>query len=192
MNIFAYLRIVIFRALRKVVSYLTPANSAVTSHAILPVEQEALDVIHLLNNDDFEGIHRKFVVPLRWLLSPQTLQEGWRVIRREAGPIVDIGHPVISAGWFWTTIKVPIQFKYTSLVLVLQTTCKGGICGLRFVPKTSAGFVIDWSQPIYVDPAAFTEVKLQVGSTLKTHGTLTLPRDDGDSLSPYLQVLSTA
>lgn len=178
MYIFAILRIMVFRAWRKVVSYFTPVNSAVTGHTSLPIDQEVLDVIHLLKNGDFEGVHRKFVVPLRWFLSAQTLQ-GWRVIRRDAGPIVDIGHPVISANWFTTTIKVPIQFKYTSLALILQTTSKGGIFGLRFVPKTSAGFVIDWSQPIYVDPAAFTEVKLQVGSTFKTHGTLTLPRDDG-------------
>lgn len=181
-----------FHALRKVVvSLFTPANNpAVTGNLSLPVEhQEALDVIHLIQNDDFEGLHSKFVIPLRWLLSAQTIQDGWRVIRREAGPIVDIGDCVISAGWLTTTVKVAIQFKYTSLALVLTKT-KGGILGLRFVPKPSAGFAIDWRQPIYVDPAGFTEVKLQVGSTFKTQGTLTLPRDDDHKKCACIIMLS--
>lgn len=147
----------------------------------ISAERYALEVIELLKKDDFEGLRKKFVVPLRWFLSGRLLQDGWSDVRREAGPVVGlVGDPVVSVGvggWF-VTIKVPVQFKYTTLALILRTTSQGGIFGLRFVPKSLAGFVTDWRQPAYVDPAAFTEIKLQIGSTLKTSGTLTLPRDE--------------
>ena len=177
MYIFATLYVKVLRALRKVYSYLTSTNSTHSSYVNVSAEHDALEVIELLKNDDFEGLHKKFVVPLRWFLSTRLLQKGWSDVRRGAGPIVLIGHSVISMGWF-VTIKVPIQFKYTSLALIVRTTSKGGIFGLRFVTKSLAGFAIDWRQPTYVDPAAFTEIELQIGSTLKTSGTLTLPRND--------------
>ncbi|KAJ5308876.1 hypothetical protein N7508_004255 [Penicillium antarcticum] len=112
---------------------------------------------------------------LRFFLANSLLEKSWKIICKSFGPLQSIGNPVITSGWWFTSVNVPLRFQRAEFGMLLQMTPTGGLVGLRFLPTSALGLGSGWQRPYYADHGACeSEIILGKGD-LKVGGTLCLP-----------------
>ncbi|KAM5364349.1 hypothetical protein ACJZ2D_011546 [Fusarium nematophilum] len=138
----------------------------------------AANTIQLLQDGSWAELRGQFVLPLQYLLTETVLKKGWEVVTATAGPVEQVGQPVISTGWF-PTAKVPVHFARANLAVIFQMRSSGRLIGLRVSPLGIAGLGQDWRPPPYAELGAEREVDLRLGSKLEVPGVLCLPKLEG-------------
>ncbi|KAF2719340.1 hypothetical protein K431DRAFT_347992 [Polychaeton citri CBS 116435] len=85
-------------------------NAARQEHARL----KALQVVKILQNEDWSDLRRQFHPMLRWLLRESVLRQGSRALHMSTGPITGFGVPQVSTSWL-APVKTPVDFKRTKM-----------------------------------------------------------------------------
>jgi pimeloyl-ACP methyl ester carboxylesterase len=138
----------------------------------------AADTIQMLQDGDWAGLRRRFVLPLRLLLTETTLRKGWQMITATTGPIERVGMPVISTTFF-TSARIPVHFSRANMAVTLQMLSSGRLFGLRVSPLLAAGLGRNWQHPLYAERGYAREIDIELGSKLEVTGTICLPRHVG-------------
>ncbi|OQE29475.1 hypothetical protein PENSTE_c002G10144 [Penicillium steckii] len=93
------------------------------------------------------------------------------VVQKSFGRLESTEDPIITLGWFLTTVKVPLQLQHAEFGIVLPFTSAGGLIGLHFT-----GLGKEWQSPSYADKEA-AEIDLVLGQgKFNVGATLCLPR----------------
>lgn len=147
-------------------------------------------ILSQLQHGEFRKVRQQFPWFLRWILPESLLRKGWELISTGAGGFVRAGDPVVSPGRLLTTAKVPVQFKYARLALVLSMTRSQSLVGLRFLPLALAGLSPAWQPPSYANINNFNEIELKIGRKLKVGASLTIPKCSKEKPVPCLILLA--
>jgi hypothetical protein len=126
------------------------ACSQVNDSKSVRVQKE--ETIEQFNREDFSGIRMQLPLVLRAILPESVLRKAWKTIRLFAGPIVSIGTPTVSEGWFTNTASMPIQFKRMKMTMAIQITKSGTVVGLRFLPSSLAALGCKGSKSLWQRP----------------------------------------
>jgi fermentation-respiration switch protein FrsA (DUF1100 family) len=134
----------------------------------------------MLQDEDWQRLHRQSPYILRWMATESVLRDGFRAGFLTTGPIVHVGEPVVSTGWLWTTAKIPVEFRRAKLGMSILLSPSGSLLSLRFAPQNLLGLGTSWTAPAYAIGSSIREVEVQVGSgEFHSRGTLTLPTSPG-------------
>ncbi|KAL2858514.1 Alpha/Beta hydrolase protein [Aspergillus pseudoustus] len=138
-------------------------------------DERIQEVIRALEHDRVEDLRHRFLAPLRLLLPQSTLDRGWKIVYKTFGLLEHIGDPVISNGWWISSIKFPLRFQRANFGMLIQMTSGGSLVGLRFLPLHRLGFGEGWQPPAYVNRKIIeSDITLGKGK-FKLGGTLCLP-----------------
>ncbi|KAF2226483.1 Alpha/Beta hydrolase protein [Elsinoe ampelina] len=123
--------------------------------------RQATSIAHALRIEDWPFIRQRFVAPLRRLLLDSLFAKGFDFIRLTAGPLVDVEDPVITQGWWTTTVILPMQFKRARLAArITMLPSGGGLIGFRVHPEHTLGLGPKWQAPLYDSPTLYKEEHL--------------------------------
>jgi dienelactone hydrolase len=129
----------------------------------------------------FDDIRDLFAPELRSLVAAETLEAAWSAELERLGPLTAVGVPLREpAGAGAIVVKVPVTCERGALVVVLSLTAAGMLGGIQLAPPAAAEPIAPWQPPPYVDPTAFDERDVTLGSgPLAVAGTLSLPNSSG-------------
>ncbi|KAI7972382.1 hypothetical protein EIK77_008845 [Talaromyces pinophilus] len=132
-------------------------------------EQTANTALTALRDGNWQALQQQFLPLLRYFITEKLLENAWRLVESNFGPLEHIGSPTCSVGWITLTASVPVHFKRARLNTVLRLTFSGHLFGIGMSPFT-------WSPPKYADINSIRSINMSFGNWLsKTGGTLTLP-----------------
>lgn len=141
----------------------------------------ALGVLALAREGRFDAIFDRLAAPLQSLVSADALREAWDAELRRCGAVVSVGEPLeepVNAGV--VVVKIPVSCQHGGLTLVVPVAEGGVLAGIQLAPPDGAVPTASWAPPAYVDPSAFAEREVTLGSgTLAVPGTLSLPAATG-------------
>ncbi|MEV8443998.1 alpha/beta fold hydrolase [Actinosynnema sp. NPDC051121] len=131
-------------------------------------------VVELARAGRFAEIEELFAPPLRALVDAEAVRVAWAAT---IGAVSAVGEPVTEpAGGGLVKVGVPVDGEHGALAVVMAIDDAGRLHGLRLAPVTTA----PWAPPSYVDPGAFEEHEVAIGSgPLAVSGTVSVPRGDG-------------
>lgn len=137
-------------------------------------------IARMLQNEDWSQLRYQFPLVLRWVLTEAILRKGFQAISFATGPIVHVGEPVVSIGWFLTSAKLPIEFQRAKLGMSILLSPSGSVLSLGFSPQNVLGLGPSWKPPGFALDSAYREIEVQVGARgMQSPGTLTLPASPG-------------
>jgi dienelactone hydrolase len=137
-------------------------------------EKIGVAIVSKLVAGQFSEITAAFTPEMAKALPGDALKRGWDQLTAKAGPMRNFGAPRTSAQGGVTVVTVPLQFEKTAYDVKVSIAA-GKVAGLFIAPAEPPP--APWSAASYVDPSAFTEVEVQVGTAPWTlPGTLSLPR----------------
>jgi len=143
--------------------------------------ETALAVLEMAQGGGFGEIRDLFAPQLRSMVTPEALQAAWAAELARSGPVSSVGDPVsepVGAGV--VAVKVPVACARGALTVVVSVTETGLLAGIQLAPAGAAKPILPWQPPPYVDPTAFHESDVTLGSgPLAVPGTLSLPRRPG-------------
>ena len=136
-------------------------------------------VFDQIRAEHFTELRARFILPLRWILTPAMLRAGWATVHMAYGPFVSSGEPVVKVRFLDISVRVPVQFKRGKLSMNVSMTASGQLTGLRFSPMLGGPEHV-WSSPSYARPESFREETVRLGRGFyKVGGTITLPKSSG-------------
>jgi dienelactone hydrolase len=140
-----------------------------------------LTVVKMLQDGEFAALHERFAPGLRGLVSVEQLGAAWSAGLAQAGPVVDIGTPIVEAARPGaTTVKIPVICRAGGFAVVLSTDAAAQLWGLQLLPLSKATPTPPWTAPDYATPDTFAEQEITLGTgTLTVSGTLSMPRRPG-------------
>ncbi|KAF2151615.1 alpha/beta-hydrolase [Myriangium duriaei CBS 260.36] len=140
---------------------------------------KAPKIIEMLEQDNFRALHSNLVPALCYILPERLLREGFHMVRLGAGPIVNVGEPVISRGIF-ANVKVLVEFKRAKFTIGFRMTSAGKLLTLNLSPAQFLSSPNAWKPPAYVQSAVVKEVDVNLGAFgSRVSGVLTLPSSGG-------------
>jgi uncharacterized protein len=150
-------------------------------------EQTTNTALSCLRTGNWVNLRQQFVPLLRYFVTEQLLEKGWKLFEVMFGPIEHVGSPTYSCGWFILTATVPVSFKRAKMNATLQMTPTGHLFGLNFSPQLPS----TWKTPSYVtDTTALRNTNMRFGTGLfKVGGTLTLPAGKPSERYPCVVLL---
>jgi pimeloyl-ACP methyl ester carboxylesterase len=144
------------------------------------VRHKVPEIARMLQNEDWTQLRCQFPLILRWFLTEAFLCKGFQAISFATGPIVHVGEPVVSTGWFLTSAKLPIEFQRAKLGMSILLSPSGMLLSLGFSPQNVLGLGPSWKPPSYALNSSSHETEVQVGTReMRSPGTLTLPASPG-------------
>lgn len=158
----------------------TPAWFSTRSLSQRSVRHKVSETARMLQNEDWAQLRYQFPLVLRWFLTETVLRKGFQAISFATGPIVHVGEPIVSTGWFLTSARLPIEFQRAKLGLSIMLSPGGSLLSLKFSPQNILGLGPSWKPPSYGLNSSSPEIKVQVGTHgMQSPGTLTLPASPG-------------
>ncbi|KAL2794858.1 Alpha/Beta hydrolase protein [Aspergillus keveii] len=155
---------------RWVIDFLRPWRH---SHALQA--ERIHEIIQCIQQDRAGDLRQRLFGPLRLLVPDSTIQRGYGIVTKTFGQLQGTGAPVISNGWWISSIDIPLQFQRAQFGLRLQMTSGGSLLGLRFLPLHELGLAEGWQSPSYVNSEVVeSEITLGKGQ-FQVGGTLCLP-----------------
>lgn len=140
------------------------------AHRVVP------EIVQLLRDEDWTALRAHFTLVLRWLLKESVLKNAFDLVKVGTGPIVSVSEPVISIGWFITTVRLPVQFKRAQLVLSMPMTASGKLLGLQCSPQHMFGLGNQWQTSRYADDTKFEARTITLSASgYKVSGVATVP-----------------
>lgn len=132
-------------------------------------ERTANTALAALRDSNWQALRQQFFPLLRYFVTEKLLENAWKLVESNFGPLEHIGSPTCSVGWFTLTATVPVHFKKARLNAELRMTLSGHLFGIGMATFT-------WTPPPYADTNSIRSTNLYFGDWLsKTGGTLTLP-----------------
>ncbi len=133
--------------------------------------QDAQKFVHQLVEGDFYGASRRFDQDLLQALPEAKVKETWQQVISQVGTFQVIPNIQAVESQDYVVVTATCQFEKMALDMRLTYNQGGQIAGLNFQPA-----VTPYYPPAYVNPAAFHEVEVTVGSgEWVLPGTLSLP-----------------
>jgi uncharacterized protein len=164
----------ITRMIRAAVLIATIAADVFGGDAAAQAPQErALAAAHMLNDGRFADLARDFTPQMAQALPAARLEQTWRAIVAQPGPLRGTGTPREAQQDGFTVVTVPLNFDQTTLDLVLSYQ-QGKIAGLFIRPAQAPPRA--WNQPDYDNASAYQNVEVTVGTGPALPGTLSLPK----------------
>lgn len=172
-----------FRRLHRTFQRLAASTSAWFSTRSLSqrsVRHKASETARMLQNEDWTQLRCQFPLILRWFLTETVLRKGFQAISFATGPIVHVGEPIVSTGWFLTSARLPIEFQRVKLGMSILLSPSGSLLSLKFSPQNILGLGPSWKPPSYALDSSSRQIEVQVGARgMRSPGTLTLPASPG-------------
>ncbi len=143
--------------------------------------ERGLEVMGLVQAEQFGKLHDLFAPQLRAALTPGQLRAGWVEALAPTGPITSVGDPVIEPPHLGTTlVKFAVTCEQGAYAVLIPVDSQGWLRGLQLAPPEAALPVEPWQPPDYADPATFTESDQIIGTgPFAVPGTLSLPDRPG-------------
>jgi hypothetical protein len=141
----------------------------------------SLAVLEMAQAGRFAEIRDLYAPQLRAMVPAEALQAVWAAEISTRGPVSSVGEPVSEpAGPGGTVVKIPVTFERGNLTVIVSVGDEGWLTGIQLAPAGAAQPTGPWQPPPYVDPAAFDEHDMTLGTgPLAVPGTLSLPRQPG-------------
>lgn len=137
-------------------------------------EKIGVAIVSKLVAGQFSEITAAFTPEMARALPGDALKRGWVQLTANAGPLRSTGTPRAASQGAISVVTVPVQFENAAYDVKVSIAA-GKVAGLFIAPAEPPP--APWSAASYVDPSAFTEVEVQVGTAPWTlPGTLSLPR----------------
>lgn len=134
-------------------------------------EQRVRGILGYLEDGKWAPLRQQLIFPLRYFFPESLLESGWKTITAAVGPLKRTGSPVGNVGWFFTSVRVQVQFSRKKLAIKVWMTPSGKLLTLQLSPQTS----LPWETPPY-SSASTREVSLTLGRGLRrVQATLALP-----------------
>src|SRR6185437_6864843 len=130
-----------------------------------------LAAARMINEGRFADLAREFNPQVAQGLPVARLEEIWRSVTAQTGPLRDIGAPREARQNGYTVVTVPLRFDHGTLDLIL-TYQQGKIAGLFIRPAEAPSQT--WVPPAYDTPSAYRNLDVTVGAAPALPGTLSL------------------
>jgi len=136
-------------------------------------QERALAAARMLNEGRFVDLARDFSPQMAQALPAARLEQTWRAIVAQTGPLRGTGTPREAKQSGFTVVTVPLNFDHATLDLVLSYQ-QGKIAELFIRPAQAPPRA--WNPPDYDKASAYQGVEVMVGAGPALPGTLSLPR----------------
>ncbi|MCD6237807.1 MAG: DUF3887 domain-containing protein [Thermotogae bacterium] len=137
------------------------------------VTTTALQFVEMLTKGDFSSATEDFDGTMKKLLPPTKLQTIWTSLITQVGPFKNQNGIRMQKYREYDIIFVTCKFERAYIDVKVVFNAEGKISGLFFLPGKPPAY----KSPEYVDPNAFVERKVMVGSgKWALDGTLTIPK----------------
>ncbi|HEY3593694.1 MAG TPA: alpha/beta fold hydrolase, partial [Polyangiaceae bacterium] len=134
------------------------------------------ELVFRAQHGDFDGASRDFGGEMRIAMPPQSFRTMWTALEKSRGPVVDVeGIDLGRAGEYWVSIATT-RFTRGRLGVKVVYDQKSEVVGLFLVQPEGAA---PWKAPSYINPHAFEERPVSVGTTPALPGVLALPKSSG-------------
>lgn len=134
------------------------------------------EIVSQIEKENWADLRQKLILPIRWVIPENFLEKGWKIVVKAFGPLESVDDPIITNGWWLTSVKVPVKFRRAEFGMLLQMNSAGSLVGLRFLSRHALGLGDEWKAPGYAgDSLRESEITLGKGK-FKVGGTLCLPK----------------
>lgn len=148
--------------------------------SIEDIKRSALELIGQTTRGDFAGVADKFDDTMKNALPQETLQELWKQLIGQLGPIVKVNGVNTTEVQGYRDIIVACQFEKAAMDMHVLFNGQGRISGLNFTPAADSSAGGQYTPPFYVDPNAFMDTDITVGSgEWALPGMLSMPEGPG-------------
>ena len=135
---------------------------------------EGRAVVELLVREDFAGASKNFDAQMKEALSPAKLAAGWKALISQVGAFKRIVGVKMEKTPRADVAVVTCEFEKSGINIHLSFDAERRVAGLFFMPASLSKEA--YRAPAYVNPAAFQEREVRVGTgEWAVPGTLTLP-----------------
>ncbi len=137
-------------------------------------KEQARRFLDLCQSGKFAEATTNFDAKMKEVLGPEKLEELWKKLGQQLGPIHKMGDPRTDKVGNSTRVKIRCEYKSMPLDALVSFNAQGQIEGffLRPAEKTA-----DTADPSYVDRSKFTEEPITVGARdWPLQGSLTRPK----------------
>src|SRR5208337_2400887 len=118
------------------------------------LKRSALELIGQITRGDFAGVADKFDDTMKNALPQETLQELWKQLIGQLGPIVKVNGVNTTEVQGYRDIIVACQFEKAGMDMHVLFNGQGRISGLNFTPAADSSAGGQYTPPFYVDPNA--------------------------------------
>ena len=141
-------------------------------------KEQARQFLELCQAGKFTEATANFDAKMKSVLGPAQLEDVWKKLGQQLGPIEKMGPPRTDKVLSSTRVKIRCDFKTTPLDALVSFNSQGQIEGFFLVPaEKTAAEKADTPEPSYVDKSKFAEEQVTVGDPgWPLPGTLTRPK----------------
>jgi dienelactone hydrolase len=145
-------------------------------------KEQARQFLELCQAGKYQEATANFDATMKSALSPAQLEDLWKKLGQQLGPIEKMGPPRTDKVLSSTRVKIRCDFKTTPLDALVSFNARGQIEGFFLVPAEKT---VETPDPSYVERSKFSEEPVTVGaSDWPLPGTLTRPK--GVSSAPLV------
>jgi dienelactone hydrolase len=141
------------------------------------LKEQAKQFLDLCQAGKFTEATAGFDAKMKEVLGPAKLEQTWKQVTQQLGPIGKMGTPRTDRVGASTRVKIRCEFKSMPLDALVSFNARGEIEGFFLVPAEKTSEAGEPAEPPYVDPSKYTEEPITVGTKeWPLPGTLTRPK----------------